>query len=293
MASRPKSRGVRSEPAVVVTAANDRFALPLAVMGRSLIDNLSSRRELVLYVFDDGIRARNRRKILESWDLSRVEVRWLDPPRRRLRGLPVFDWFGTTIYLRLLVPELLPASLRRVIYLDGDTLVLDDVHRLWRAGLGGRPLGAVRDPVVREIGNSWVSENGHALPPTARYFNSGVLLMDLSLWREQGLGDQVLGYLGNPANEFAYPDQDALNAVFAGIWHELHPRWNVMLHPEITSLADLSPEERPRHAEAITRTGILHFAGAPKPWQRRCGHRRLFLFYFYLDRTKWAGWRPD
>ena len=63
----------------VVTAADARYALPLAVMGRSLIDNLSPGRKIALYVLDGGIPARDRRKVMASWDLSRFSVQWLKP----------------------------------------------------------------------------------------------------------------------------------------------------------------------------------------------------------------------
>ena len=77
-----RSRCPRLDRVIVVTAADDRYALPLAVMGRSLIDNFSPRQKLALYVFDGGIRARNRRKLMTSWDLTKAEVALLKANNR-------------------------------------------------------------------------------------------------------------------------------------------------------------------------------------------------------------------
>ena len=48
-------------------------------------------------------------------------------------------------YLRFLAPEILPDGVSRVIYLDSDLVVLDDIGGLWDIDLAGNPLGAAPD----------------------------------------------------------------------------------------------------------------------------------------------------
>ena len=61
-----------SDP-VIVCAADGAYALPLAVMVRSLIANLADGRRLTLFVIDDGLSAKRRQRLLRSWQ-SRVDV---------------------------------------------------------------------------------------------------------------------------------------------------------------------------------------------------------------------------
>lgn len=293
MRTESPSRPMNPDPVVVVTAADDRFALALAVMGRSLIDNLSPRRRLVIYILDGGIQARHRRQVMASWNLSRVEVRWLKPRRARLENLPIFDWYGPSIYFRLLAPELLPSAERKALYIDADTLILDDISRLWRTGLRGKPVAAAQDSGFQRIGSTDIPWAEVGIPPSGKYFNSGVLVLDLARWRQGRLTEDVLEYLRARGDDVSFPDQDALNAVFAGKWLELHPRWNLQLESASNCLRTLPRAERLLYAEAISRPGILHFVGAPKPWEKKCMHPRLFLYHIYLDRTRWCGWRPD
>jgi lipopolysaccharide biosynthesis glycosyltransferase len=181
---------------------------------------------------------------------------------------------------------------RKVIYLDADTLILDDISRLWRTGLRGKAVAAAQDSGFLQLENAFIPWAELGIQPSGKYFNSGVLLLDLDRWRRRRLAEDVLGYLRERGGDVAFPDQDAMNVIFVRQWRELHPRWNLQLDsPHL--LRVLPRGERLLHAEAIARPGILHFAGGPKPWQKKCGHRRLFLYYLYLDRTRWRGWRPD
>src|SRR5688572_1857400 len=119
------------------------------------------------------------------------------------------------------------------------------------------------------------------------------ILMDLPRWRRERVSERALAYLEAPGHEVAFPDQDALNALFAGKWRPLDPRWNLVLDSAYHCLQKLPLDDRKPLARALAKPGILHFAAGPKPWEKRCPHKRLFLYYVYLDRTRWRSWRPD
>ena len=256
------------ESVVVVTAADANYALPLAVMGRSLIDHLQPGRRLILYILDGGMRARERRAVSSSWDLERTEVRWVKIASSRLRGVPSTKRFGPVTYFRLLIPEILPRSMRRAIYIDADTLVLDDIAKLWRYRLRGHPLGAVQDPLLWTFGSSGLPWDELEIPPHAEYFNSGVLLMDLALWRRESFAYKVFEFARDHTRDIMFPDQDALNGVFAGRWRRLHPRWNCALEQAERNAGSPDVPNGLDYADAVDRPGILHYIGGPKPWQQ-------------------------
>ena len=74
------------------------------------------------------------------------------------------------MYYRYLFAEMLPKSVKRLIYLDADIICKDDILPLWQTDLQGRVLGAVRDWGEAKSCGRIGLKNG-------RYFNSGVLLM--------------------------------------------------------------------------------------------------------------------
>jgi len=196
----------------------------------------------------------------------------LTPARRYLDGLPVtfvpipcdaFDalprppHLPLVTYGRLLLDRLLPGSHDRVLYLDGDTLVEQDVAQLAATPLHGATLGAVLDFGRVMIGRDAEARSRLDLGPGGDYFNAGVLLIDWAAWRERAVGENCLSVLQTEPDRFVQRDQCALNYVCRGHWEKLDVRWNYqpvnMLYAE--------------QSEAI-----FHFLGGRKPWQP--GHRR-------------------
>ena len=76
------------------------------------------------------------------------------------------------MYYRYLFADLLPKSVKRLIYMDADIICKGDLLPLWQTDLQGKMLGAVRDWGEAKSCGRIGLKNG-------RYFNSGVLLMDL------------------------------------------------------------------------------------------------------------------
>lgn len=94
-----------------------------------------------------------------------------------------FDGHATVAtYFRLLLPSLLPASVKRVIFIDSDAIVMDRLSELWHLPLDGKALAAVPD--------HWISCRDHGYVH-GKYFNAGIMLIDLEVWRKKdilGLG---------------------------------------------------------------------------------------------------------
>ncbi|AIR09843.1 Putative bifunctional glycosyl transferase, family 8 [Ligilactobacillus salivarius] len=92
----------------------------------------------------------------------------------------------------MLLPELLP-DVKRILYLDVDMLILDSLGELYRTDLGNNILGVVRDFPFTNDKSSWsyflLGEFGN------RYFNSGMLLMDLVAMRENNIVSRFMEFI--------------------------------------------------------------------------------------------------
>src|SRR4051812_15508458 len=84
--------------------------------------------------------------------------------------LPAVDRFGRVVWLRMMLPDILP-DLDRVLYLDADTFIVEPLRWLWQQPLGEAPLAAVAN--VAEPGNHPHIKELGILDP-AGFFNSGV-----------------------------------------------------------------------------------------------------------------------
>jgi lipopolysaccharide biosynthesis glycosyltransferase len=215
---------------------------------------------------------------------AELRMHAVDPSR--VQRLPAIDRFGTVVWLRFLLPDLLP-EVDRVLYLDGDTLAMSDLGPLFGHDLDGAPLGAVANVLSAEQ-RQRTTELG--VNPEPGFFNSGVLLLDLEALRSEGATAELLQVAADRADELVWPDQDALNIAFSGRWCPLHPRWNAQ--NAIWSSPRLASEVFGAEAATDARRtpGILHFEGPSlaKPWHVLNPHPLRGAWRRTLARTPWA-----
>lgn len=114
------------------------------------------------------------------------------------------------VLLRAAYHRIFP-QLPRILSLDLDAFPLKPISHLWDLDLENKFLAAVR-------------ETTDLSKPGLPYYNAGVMMMNLDLLRSSGRGDEVIRTLQN--RRWAYPEQDAFNAVCSGAILELPPEYN-------------------------------------------------------------------
>ncbi len=287
---------IATEPMVLACAADDFFAMPLAVTVRSVLDHLNPQRQLILYILDGGIRPLNRQRIIQSLDSQRINIHWIKPSSQRLEAIALScqNTYPISAYHRLLLPEIIPQAYDRVIYLDTDIIVLADLEELWTMDFGDYYLLAATDAANRHM--YWPKHLKHldlkamGVTEKDKYLQSGVLVIDLKKWRAEGIADRVIQFIADHS-ELPYPDQDALNFVLAGKWYELDPRWNQIPVAHHFKHWQDSPYTEQQLFDVVHHPFMVHYGSKPKPWDRRCTHPQKSLWYESLNKTAWSGWQ--
>ena len=269
---------------VVACAADSNYALPLAVTLSSMAAHLGPGIEVDVYVLNDGVSAGNQAKIAAPLPAG-VRLHWRQPPCA-VAGLPNWGRMSSTTYHKLTLADWLPEHVTRAIWLDCDLLVLQDISRLWQVAPGQPGTLAVQDRRVPLVSSRFgvAAWRELELSPEARYFNAGVLLLDLLQWRRLEIGRRAMEYLRKHGDRVYFWDQEALNAVMAGSWEQLDRRWN--WHPDLDRLVGR------RSGLPSPDPWIVHFSGGLKPWTFAGTGRYRTLYTEYLGRTAWAGYRP-
>ena len=192
---------------------------------------------------------------------------------------PVTKQYPREMYYRLLAPCFLPQKLHRILYLDPDILVINSLKPLWETYMKGRLFAAAAHTGKTNLANNI---NQVRLGTTNKYFNSGVLLINLDQGRKEILPEEIFQYAGEHAKELLLPDQDILNAVFGSRTLELDDYlWNYDARNYSTYLlrsggvCDMD--------WVMGNTGILHFCGKTKPWQAGYIHRFGILYKHYMQ----------
>ena len=178
------------------------------------------------------------------------------------------------MYYRYLFALLLPEDITRLIYLDADIICQGSILPIWQSDLHGKLLGAVRD---------WGEEKSCARIglTSGRYFNSGVLIIDLVRWRTERLSEQLFRWLQNVGDtKIIWGDQDALNAVIDGEFTELPKEYNRIVINDIELSAT---------ADDI----IVHYVDYVKPWHSYyVDSPEKELYWQYVRKSLWSDMQP-
>jgi len=271
---------------VVLAAASDEaYALPLAVMLSSAAGQLAADTPIDAHVLADDLTAATRERVESSLPPA-MTVHWVPRSAAEFADLPRWGRMSLATYHKVTLGSWLPPHVGKVIWLDCDTLVLQDLSALWGTPLDGRTALACRDRLVPSLGSSFGVAGWPelGLPPGAPYFNAGVMLIDVDRWRTRVVEQRSLAYLRRFRDRVWFWDQEALNASLAGDWGALDDEWNwpanrVALGPPVTGR-----RRTPR---------IVHFSGDLKPWRITGTGPFCAAYEQWLDRTAWAGSRPQ
>ncbi|HKX07346.1 MAG TPA: glycosyltransferase family 8 protein [Stellaceae bacterium] len=262
----------------IVAACDPGFAQHLAVMLLSLAD-ANPRHAITVFVLwngpsDEGDKLR---RVLES---TLFQFSIIDLGEGALDDLADGVNFTVTTYARLLIDELLPRDLERVLYLDGDILVRGDIGELWTTDLRGRTVGAVMDlpryPFNGKLG----------LPADAAYFNAGVLVIDMGRWRQLRIGERTLALAREHPERLTWADQCALNLVLHGDWTALDRVWNFQ-SLDMARLVNGNVRFEAVDPGRLAAARLVHFNGRSKPWHYLNDHPLKPDYLRYRSRTPW------
>ena len=288
-------------PAVVFASDNVQ-AMPLGVSIASLLASLSPGPPPDLHLLSFGISARNRRRITSLVECWGARLNWNEVSGAALEAtrslfLTSASPYPPASYAPVILHRCLPSDLRRVIYLDCDVIVAEDIRGLWETDLGGnlaaavpdRPFSGGRERFLRSLEAIEPQDPLHGYRTRdVEYFNSGVVLFDLVALRE-GLAEEMVRIL-RMYPELYFPDQQAFNLAVGSRCLALDPRWNVT-----TGLLEMEDPAEPD--ETLTRDElaaikadpwIVHFTVRPKPWQRGCAHPLKEMWETAFTETPWA-----
>lgn len=226
---------------------------------------------LQITILHTGVPDDERRQI-ESC-APRAGFDWVGIKDPELLGLTGSNHISSATYYRLALSRIVSAEVDRILYLDGDLVVVSDITRLWRTDLQGHALAAVLDPGVDVVS---FAERWALTPTPGAYFNAGVLLIDLARVRAEGLFDATLEFLMANRAGLCFMDQDALNRTLWRQWRPLDPIWNVQRNMVLPDLPNGQPRRRP---------AIVHFTTEHKPWLPGAYNPYAWLYWRNLLRT--------
>ena len=235
----------------------------------SILKNNYNNNKYIFYIVENNLSDENKQKMNDFVSEQNQEIKFIHFDTRAIshnKSFFKYIKYITNIGLaRIMLPELLPDNIHKVIYLDGDTLITDDLSNLYNMNLKNRAAGMAIN----------ITEPEGLLKHKLRYYNSGVIVINTDKWRKNKISNKMLDFFNNNPekfytnsreNSYLYPDQDIINVILNKDIYTIPIRWNNQTTPSSTIL----PET----------IGIYHYLGKSKPWDFPITNQKYYKIYY-------------
>lgn len=187
-------------------------------------------------------------------------------------------------YIRIFLCDLLPQEVKKVLYLDCDLVVTDNLAEMWNIDLVEYAGAAVPDYCCDDIRHY----NRMKIDPKYQYCNSGVFLLNLEYWREHNVLDQMITFFKEHRERVFYHDQDLLNGVLYDKIVRLDAKFNVQIaYWAKPNWCFTSFQRWDELANARKHPVIVHYISTMKPWFKECFYTPQEYFLHYKSLTEW------
>lgn len=198
-------------------------------------------------------------------------------------GMP--NYISVITYYRLLATDILPDSIHKIIYLDGDMIVRQSLSQLWNEPIEEYAVGVVHDMDER----LHITRNSLPYPIDTGYFNAGMLLINLDYWREHSCKDRFLQFMLDHSDKIIAHDQDVLNSVLFDEKKWLPISYNFQngfLYdiPEMINYSDSIVDDIHKFER---NPAIIHYCSGSKPWHFDCVHPQRKVWDYYRKHSLW------
>ncbi len=254
-------------------AVDNGYCPFLAVAIQSLIDNASAENTYLIKILNTDISEENKRKI-GKYERENVDIEFVDLNyyiQKVKDKLYTRDYYSKTTYFRLFLPNLYP-QYDKVLYLDSDIVILDDIAKLYNTDMGDNLVAAAPDDVIQAmpVFQDYV-EKVVGVADSRRYFNAGILLMNLHELRRFKFQEKFV-YLLDKIKFAVAQDQDYLNRLCKGRVKLLDRTWDRMPIPD--------PKIKTEDVK------LVHYNLAFKPWHFEDILYKEF-FWMYAQETEY------
>ena len=251
----------------ITLITDSRYTLPTAVSMYSAIKNKCDTSIYNFYIITENTTPKDNDFLLSLKNLAQnsVNINLIsrnepDLPYENMERFLQYKVGMHKIYLSEILNEI-----DKVIYMDGDTVVLKDLRDLFDIDVSNVYAAVAKDGIYyrfpKEMKEMGLDKRGY-------YFNSGVMLHNLAEQRKDNIVEKLVNYV--KTNKDFYGDQDVLNVVMNDKLKLMSYRYNCISTffeaDDLNFLSSYFGEKLPKETFYIYENStIIHYAG-DKPW---------------------------
>lgn len=270
----------------ILYSTDDNYSKICYASINSLFESNKNVNKLAVYIIDNNISKSMKKKISELALSYKRELFYISC-KRICKNLIKNNSFPISAYARLFIQNEIEDD--KVIYIDCDTLVNNDLTDLWNINLNNNWVGGVIDPLPNYL------KTAVGMEPEDSYINSGVLIINLLEWRKNDFKSKVIKFIEEHDYNVVHHDQGIINGICKNRVMFIHPKYNLM--PEFIYMNEKKIKRlyklkyfynNNELEEAKTSPSIVHFISKfyNRPWFKECTHPykdKFNSFYFKVS----------
>ncbi|WP_277203477.1 DUF4422 domain-containing protein [Veillonella seminalis] len=268
----------QDESVNVCMSFDDNYLAPGLTTLISLLIHTNAKVNIYL-LCDDRLSDKSRQLIKLNMG-NNGHVEFIDVNAQSLSGLPLNrEYISINTYYRLLIHELIDVD--KIIYMDSDVIVADDILNLWHEDITGYCIAGALDE------GGIMQSRRLSLGADSNYINAGILVFNLKEIKTK-YADPLRLYLETyyfNRDLISLQDQDILNIAFKDEIKVLPLKWNV--NGRIFEVNELDFKYSKADIErSLDDLGIIHYTDRKKPWKFQATHPLKSLYWHYRDKVK-------
>lgn len=276
-------------------ACNDHYAPYAGISIYSLLENNRHEDVITVYVLANNVSELNKSKFRALSDKFEREINLIDAAEIEKflvdEMVHEFDTGGRETYYRLFADRILPDYIRKIIYLDCDTIVTGDLHGLYNTDIESNQVCAMVCASYMKYYKEYIGVNDNE-----PLFQAGVALIDLDKWKQNRVGERIIELFNHGINYLRIHDQDILNLILKGhirtlpLRYNVFPNWNIDDIEMIINKAKKDgvwPYGFEEVKDAIANVKVLHYCGE-KPWTKGNRVSQKEVWEKYKNESPWC-----
>lgn len=264
----------------IVVVSNENYIQHTAVMLLSLFES-NKDSFFRIFLFTDFVSNESKSRLKQLCDnynnkifFHLPEQELLQECRINIDKLNSGKW-SKMIYYKLFMPILLPVDVERCLFLDVDMVVVDNIKPLYNTNLDGNTIIAA----VEDLLSCIPRKKALGLDMSDKYINSGVMVCNISRWREEESKRPIFNFVLDNSNKIIN-EQDVIALYMKNRIKILPLRWN-MVGCNYLRQKFVFPQYYSELRAARKKPAIHHFCTMTQPWYADCKHpyRKLYIKY--------------
>ena len=277
----------------VAFCIDNNYPLYTMLTINSILLNNKSNSDYTFYIINNNLSFFNKLRMKIYVTLRKQKIEFINIDTTVIdNGKEIFADTETSYITRIgnariLLPEVLPNDIDKILYLDSDLIVLSDLKELYDTPIDDYYAGMVLN---HTLFNDDLKET-EGIKKNGYYYNSGVILMNLPLWKQNNISKKLVDCIKR--NKLEFIDQDAINIVLRKHIKTLPYKYNNQIFLRVINQEELAEilaqskritvndiKVKGKILIPISETCILHFITKQKPW---IFYKDFSAYEYYYD----------